>query len=226
VIEPGINVVFRADGRVQHSVCPQVTCPVCSRAIQPHDPIRRDGDAILHGNCWLRRPSRTAEIAKPPAEADGNGDRTKVICAKLAAGMLPVIAPTKLWSRYGAGQVCDGCGERVPSGAVEYALDFSNAKAMRLHPDCHAIWEKERGRHMRGMAGGSTASPWTLVFDLRIARRAAADRAACAELLSACAETRAVAARTRILGRMVAANAAALRQVPHAPVTRPDGPTR
>ena len=54
-IEVGQPVVFRQDGRVQHTECPRVICPVCTRDVRPHDPIRRDGDHVLHGNCWTRR---------------------------------------------------------------------------------------------------------------------------------------------------------------------------
>ena len=54
-IEPGQNVVFRTDGRVTHVDCPEVVCPVCTRQIFPGDPIRRNGEEMLHGNCWVKR---------------------------------------------------------------------------------------------------------------------------------------------------------------------------
>jgi len=54
-VKPAENVVFRTDGRVQHVACPEVVCPVCSGPIRPGDPIRRDAEALLHGNCWMRR---------------------------------------------------------------------------------------------------------------------------------------------------------------------------
>ena len=53
-ILPGNNVVFRVDGRVQHVDCPPVMCAQCGQKIAPHTPIRRDGDQLLHTNCWLR----------------------------------------------------------------------------------------------------------------------------------------------------------------------------
>ena len=59
-VKPGENVLFRTDGRVQHITCPEVVCPVCWRPIAPRDPIRRDGETLLHGNCWMRR-ARSAE---------------------------------------------------------------------------------------------------------------------------------------------------------------------
>ena len=53
VVEPGQNVVFRLDGRVAHSQCPPVSCPLCQKPIAPGHPIRRDrDDALVHGNCW------------------------------------------------------------------------------------------------------------------------------------------------------------------------------
>ena len=54
-IEPGQNVMFRTDGRVAHVDCPEVVCPVCTRKIVPGDPIRRNGEEMLHGNCWVKR---------------------------------------------------------------------------------------------------------------------------------------------------------------------------
>ena len=53
-IEPGQNVVFRVDGRVQHAECPKVICPVCDLSVLPTQPIRRDGDRLVHANCWIR----------------------------------------------------------------------------------------------------------------------------------------------------------------------------
>jgi LIM domain len=54
-IEPGHVVLFRIDGRVVHPACPDVRCAVCSRSISPDCPIRRDGEQLIHGNCWLKR---------------------------------------------------------------------------------------------------------------------------------------------------------------------------
>jgi hypothetical protein len=54
-IQAGTSVVFRPDGRVEHDGCPEVVCPVCSRTISPGSPIRRDGEQMLHGNCWVKR---------------------------------------------------------------------------------------------------------------------------------------------------------------------------
>ena len=48
-------VIFRSDGRVQHVACPPVTCEICAGAIMPRTPIRRDGEAMLHFNCWLKQ---------------------------------------------------------------------------------------------------------------------------------------------------------------------------
>ena len=56
-IEPGHNVVFRVDGRVQHTECPKVICPVCDLPVLPNQPIRRDGERgerLVHANCWIR----------------------------------------------------------------------------------------------------------------------------------------------------------------------------
>ena len=54
-VQSGQNVVFRPDGRVHHAECPKVTCPVCTGDVAPGQPIRRDGEQIIHANCWMRR---------------------------------------------------------------------------------------------------------------------------------------------------------------------------
>jgi hypothetical protein len=54
-IEVGQNVVFRGDGRVQHVECPKVVCPVCGAPVLPAQPIRRDGERLVHPSCWQRR---------------------------------------------------------------------------------------------------------------------------------------------------------------------------
>jgi len=54
-VEVGLSVVFRPDGRVEHATCPEVFCPVCGRTIAPGTPIRREGEQILHANCWVKR---------------------------------------------------------------------------------------------------------------------------------------------------------------------------
>jgi hypothetical protein len=54
-VQSGQNVVFRPDGRVHHTECPTVTCPVCTGVVEPGQPIRRDGEQLIHANCWMRR---------------------------------------------------------------------------------------------------------------------------------------------------------------------------
>lgn len=76
-IEPGENVTFRTDGRVSHVECPEVTCPVCARKILPGDPIRRNGEEMLHGNCWVKRQR---------AMAGGSGDLPWTVIVERRAG--------------------------------------------------------------------------------------------------------------------------------------------
>jgi hypothetical protein len=54
-VQPGQNVVFRADGRVNHAECPTVICAVCEGAVTPGQPIRREGEQLVHSHCWIRR---------------------------------------------------------------------------------------------------------------------------------------------------------------------------
>ena len=54
-VQAGENVLFRPDGRVHHTECPKVICSICGGEVSPGQPIRRDGEQIVHGNCWIRR---------------------------------------------------------------------------------------------------------------------------------------------------------------------------
>jgi len=67
-VKPAQDVVFRTDGRVQHVECPEVVCPVCSGPVRPQEPIRREGEVLLHGNCWMRRGwGQEPQDARPQA---------------------------------------------------------------------------------------------------------------------------------------------------------------
>ena len=54
-VDVGQSIIFRTDGRVEHVECTPVMCPVCALQIDPGTPIRRDGEALLHSNCWIRQ---------------------------------------------------------------------------------------------------------------------------------------------------------------------------
>ena len=69
-VEVGENVVFREDGRVAHSECPPLSCPICQRSIESWQPIRRNPEGQpVHGNCWtglLRRQEKGIPGASRP----------------------------------------------------------------------------------------------------------------------------------------------------------------
>jgi hypothetical protein len=145
-IEPGQNVLFRSDGRVQHVACPEILCPVCSRPILPSEPIRRDGDQVLHGNCWARRTATPEPRHVPPRRA--------VIQARLAAGTLPTSRPEKTWAGYGSGDPCDACGERIAAGEVEYEVGVPDwPTALRVHPECLGLWRAQCAKESRTISG-------------------------------------------------------------------------
>jgi hypothetical protein len=189
-VDVGATVTFRRDGRVQHVNCPPVMCPVCSTEISPNTPIRRDGNALLHGNCWVRR----ARLTEPAA--DGSAGIVMLIRGKLASGVLPRTKPVRVWGSMSARRSpCAACGERIVDEA-EYELEFADSVNHVLHRVCYGIWDRERAKSPP-IEGGSAPSPWTLFFDLAVARRAADDRRAFAEMLAASSEAVAVAAAGR-----------------------------
>ena len=201
-VHAGENVVFRPDGRVSHVSCPPVICSVCSRSIRPDEPIRRDGEGLVHGNCWVRRyrTERRAVDGIAPAAVG----IAAIIRERIAAGTLPPPrrAGETAWGGPGSGAACDGCDRAIPSTAVECEVEVAGQK-LRFHRACLAAWQAEAGPGPAAIGGGSAAGPATVIFDQRVAR---GTRHAYEELMLATAETlllceaaraRSVAARAR-----------------------------
>jgi hypothetical protein len=196
---------FSPDGRAHHVECPPVVCPVCSRTIAPNTPIRRDGEDLVHGNCWIRRYRQRIGVSAP-----SDGGRIEIVRGRLAAGVLPSAEPTKAWGGISTGSVCLGCASSILAGQIEYEVQFANAVQVRMHRSCYLVWEQERGAVRREISGGSSAASWTLLFDQGIAQRAASERWAVDELLSAAADAMACAVRIRARSRVLEAVSASL----------------
>ena len=62
---PGL--VFRPDGRVEHSRCPDPVCPWCLQAVTPSQPKLRNGREIFHRDCLRASWSEHAGSAAPAA---------------------------------------------------------------------------------------------------------------------------------------------------------------
>ncbi len=163
-IQPGEQVVFNADGRAHHVRCPEVVCPVCSREIIPSTPIRRDGEELVHGNCWVRRYRQRIGVSAP----SDNG-RADSVRSRLTAGALPSADPTKVYGGTSDGAICLGCTRPILAGQIEYELQFASAVVFRLHRACYLLWDDERRTARPEISGGSAASSWALRFDHDIA---------------------------------------------------------
>jgi hypothetical protein len=134
-VKPNENVVFRADGRVQHIACPDVVCPVCTGAIRPTDPIRRDGEMLLHGNCWMRRLRSEAR--------NGVDSLRQKILDRLQAGKLPDRLPEKMGAGFGADHPCDACDGPILAAQTEYTYELPDDRVLRLHVGCAGLWQAE-----------------------------------------------------------------------------------
>jgi hypothetical protein len=208
-VQAGENVVFRRDGRVTHLECPPVICSVCSRSIRPDEPIRRDGESLVHGNCWVRRyrtQRRAAEIAV------AYSDVANAIRDRIAAGVLPPPVNGNgngtVWAGQGSGRTCDGCERPIPSSAVECGIN-AGTRTLRFHRACLVAWQAQVRMAPPAIGGGSAASPWTVVFDLGVAKDVCQASSAYEELVLAGAETRAMCQAAR--ERSAAARAATRR---------------
>ena len=106
------------------------------------------------------------------------------------------------------GSACDQSISRIE---VEHEVDVPDGSRLRFHRTCLMVWQKDVAVPRREISGGSAPSPWTLLFDLHIARRAARDRAAYHELRAAIAETRLWAGATRARSRSMVTTCRAAR---------------
>ena len=108
------------------------------------------------------------------AERQSRAEIAAVILSKIADGHLPSIEITRVWAGRGSGRPCDGCDQPVTAADVEHEIDLAGAVTLHLHSGCFMIWQDALEK--RKISGGSGASPWTLFFDIGIARRAARPR--------------------------------------------------
>jgi hypothetical protein len=150
-----MSAVFSPDGRVHHAECPKVLCPICSAEILPNTPIRREGELLIHGNCWMRRYRERIGVSAPSERG-----RVALVRARLVSGALPAADPTKVWgSTCRGGSICGGCADRIFTGQIEYEVQFANTLVFRFHRACYLIWQQERGVMLpRENGGGSAAS--------------------------------------------------------------------
>jgi hypothetical protein len=193
-IEPGQRVTFRSeDGRFRHVECPDVRCPLCTRPIDPGDPIRRDQEELLHANCWHRR-----RRARTASRLGAEPDVAPIIRGKLAAATLPLGGPTKVWCGFADDSACAGCGGTIARSGPALAVEFAKAVIVRFHRRCFEIWDDERSKLPPTISGGSEVRPpCTVVCDLGISAAVRLAALAHAEVLLASRQTRLIAAALR-----------------------------
>ena len=151
-VQPGQNVVFRTDGRVAHVGCPELVCPVCSRPVAPEEPIRHDGDELVHGNCWMKRGIAKPPVKLMPSERDSI---LSIVRAKLVTGTLPRGEIQKVWVGLGTGRQCSACDRPITPAEIEHEADLVAGSTLRLHRSCLGVWEAEVSRYGREIGGGS-----------------------------------------------------------------------
>jgi hypothetical protein len=136
-------------------------------------------------------------------------DAAHLILAKVLIGQLPRRTTTRCWVGQGQGLPCDGCDRPITPADLQHEVDAIGLGTLRFHSRCMQLWE-EASATPRDISGGSAPSPSTLVFDLRVARRAGRDADAYRELRAASAETWALAAHVRALSSSVRGRSADL----------------
>jgi hypothetical protein len=67
----------------------------------------------------------------------------------MAAGRLRLEAPQKMYTGYGEGRECAGCGEAIDKTQVEWEAIYQDGQAYRVHLGCAGLWEAERQRRQQ-----------------------------------------------------------------------------
>jgi ribosomal protein L24E len=130
-IEPGQTGVLDVEGRVHHLRCePPLTCAGCGAAIAASDPLRREGDELLHAHC--------------ESTAATDRRRRSILRIRIDAGALPRDCPPDASAGYSLGNVCSGCGDPIAAGTPEYAVE--GRLSARLHMQCYNAWREESVR--------------------------------------------------------------------------------
>ena len=67
----------------------------------------------------------------------------------LQSGEMPCDEPEKVWAGRGTGSHCAACGEPITTAEIEFEVELGPAAptVLRLHRDCHGIWQDECGEH-------------------------------------------------------------------------------
>ena len=65
------------------------------------------------------------------------------IRARFDTGTLPTARPDTNYASYGAGMVCDGCGETIRLAQIQHEMSYDNDRIVRLHSSCAGVWEAE-----------------------------------------------------------------------------------
>jgi hypothetical protein len=145
----------------------------------------------------------------PPKFATPMDGAVARVRAKLASGALPRGAPHKISTGLGKGLACSGCERPITAAELEDQVEMPGGGMLRLHRNCLGVWQASLARAPRKIAGGSTVSPWTALFDLQLGRQAAHDRASYDELratvresLLAASEARRASIRSRVRSRL------------------------
>jgi len=93
---------------------------------------------------------------------DATTDAAATIRAKVCSGALPLPAdpPAKCWVGKGTSRACDGCDKVIAPDQIEYEVDVTGGRTLRLHADCLALWHAARAEQM--------TEPTQLLAGLRI----------------------------------------------------------
>jgi hypothetical protein len=72
------------------------------------------------------------------------------ICDKIRSGALPPPpeTPQKCFVGKGTSRLCDACDEVITPEQIEYEIDITESRTLRVHDACLALWHAARTERM------------------------------------------------------------------------------
>ena len=80
-----------------------------------------------------------------PHMLTGHGGLAAVIRAKIATGLLPGEAPSRMWAGPGSNNTCDACDQPITADQQEYECQPPGSRTIRVHWECLEAWRVARG---------------------------------------------------------------------------------
>ena len=111
-----------------------------SSVLREHNPLFNMAVVLIR----IAEADRSCECVRPTGGSAVPKSLADLVRDKLDAGTLPHESPVKMWAGRGSSQPCTACEQPILKAQVEYEPQYDGRAPIRLHVDCHGLWQAER----------------------------------------------------------------------------------